>query len=231
MKQAVVLAAGKGERMLPLTEGLPKPLIKINDKPFITYLLDNLEKAGYEKVFLVVEYLKDKMKEYFANHSYSFDFQFIDQGEPMGTGHAVLVAKDYVEGEFAVINGDDIYPLNDLKNIPFGDNYNYIYAFKHENPKNFGVIVYEGEFLVDLEEKPENPKSNLVNSGLYKFTPEIFDALSKIHKSKRGEYELTSAIYLLAKEKRVKVKEVEFWQPFGKLEDIPIVEKLVKEKF
>jgi len=217
--------------MLPLTKNVPKPLIEINGKPFITYLLDNLEKAGYEKVVVVVGYLKEKIKNYFKNHNYSFDLQFVDQGEPLGTGHAVSVAKDFVEGEFVVINGDDVYPLENLKNIPFGDNFNYVHAYKHSNPSNYGAIVREGEYLISLKEKPKNSKSNLINSGLYKFTPEIFDALSKIDKSERGEYEITSAIDLLAKEHRVKVKELSFWQPLGKIEDILLVKKIIEEKF
>lgn len=231
MKQAVVLAAGKGIRMTPLTENKPKPLIEINGKPFITYLLGNLDKAGYEKVFLVVEYLKEQIKAYFKNHDYGFELIFIDQGDYLGTGHAVKMAEGYVKGEFAVIMGDDVYSFNDLNNIPFGDNYNYIYAFKHDEPSRFGVIIYEGEYLVDLEEKPENPKSDLINCGLYKFTPEIFDALSKIDKSERGEYELTSAVILLSKERKIKIKQVEFWQPLGINEDIPKVEECIKRNF
>ena len=149
--QAVILAAGKGTRMLPLTKDIPKPLLEINGKPFICYLLENLDKAGYTKVFLVVEYLKEQIKDYFKNHEYGFELGFIEQGEPLGTGHAVVAAKNYVKGEFAVINGDDIYSPSDLKNMPFGDGYNYIYALKHKDAKRFGVIKQKGEFLAGLE--------------------------------------------------------------------------------
>lgn len=231
MKQAVIMAAGKGVRMKPLTDDLPKPLIEINGKPFIAYLLESLDQAGYEKVFMVVEYLKDKIKNAFKDHSYNFDLQFVDQGEPLGTGHAVNAVKDIVQGEFAVISADDIYLPESLKDIPFEDGYNYIYAFKHPEPSRFGVLVCEGDFLTELEEKPENPKSDLTNAGLYKFTPEIFDALSKIGKSPRGEYELTSAVDLLAKERKVKVKQLKFWQPLGNLDDIPLVEECIRNNF
>ena len=229
MRHAVILAAGKGRRMLPLTKDTPKPLLIINGKPFISYLLDNLEKAGYEKVILVVHYLKEKIEKFLEEKKYEFEVVLIDQGEALGTGHAVNIVKNSVKGEFVVINGDDVYSLKDLQEIPFGDNYNYIYGFKIPDPTGFGVLVHEGEFLIDLEEKPNNPKSNLINTGLFKFTSKIFDALSKIDKSERGEYELTSAVHLLALQRKVKIKEAELWQPLGKIEHIPKVEALLSK--
>jgi bifunctional UDP-N-acetylglucosamine pyrophosphorylase/glucosamine-1-phosphate N-acetyltransferase len=232
LKQAVVLAAGKGTRMLSLTKNTPKPLIRVGGRPFIEYLFKNLEKAGFEKIFLVVEYLKEQVYEHFKNHDFSFEIKIIEQGKALGTGHAVNIVKDYVKGDFAVINGDNIYSADDLKKISFDDNYNYIFAIEHEKPESFGVLVEEDGFLVDIEEKPENPKSNLINAGLYKFTPKIFDALDKIERSPRGEYELTSAIGLLAAEKKVKISILnDYWIDLGRFEDFEKVEKFVRKNF
>ena len=119
MKQAIILAAGKGTRMLPLTKTIPKPLVNINGRPFITYLLDNLNEAGFTKVFLVVGYLKEQIESYFENHNYDFEIETIEQEEMLGTGHALNITKEYVKGEFAVINGDNLYSVNDLKEMPF----------------------------------------------------------------------------------------------------------------
>ncbi|MFH1770920.1 MAG: sugar phosphate nucleotidyltransferase [archaeon] len=232
MRQAVILAAGKGVRMLHLTKDIPKTLIDINGKPFISYLLENLKQAGYEKVYFIVGYKKEKQEKFFENNDFGMKIKLIHQKEQLGTGHAVSIVEPFVEGNFVLVVGDDLFSANDLGNINFYDDYNYIYGLKHNDPKKFGVLVSDNDFLVEIEEKPKNPKTNLINSGLYKFTPEIFEALKEIEKSPRGEYELTSAIDILAKKKKVKVKILkDYWIDFGRFEDVPKVEKFIKENF
>lgn len=232
MKQAVVLAAGKGVRMLHLTEKLPKALIEINNKPFITYLLKNLKDAGYEKIYFIVGYKKELLEEFFEKNDFGMKIVTVFQKEQLGTGNAVSVVEPFIKDNFVLIVGDDLFSANDLGSINFDDDYNYIYGLEHDNPKKFGVLVSDNDFLIEIEEKPENPKSNMINSGLYKFTPEIFVALKEIEKSPRGEYELTSAIDILAKKKKVKVKVLEdYWIDFGRFEDIPRVKAFIKENF
>lgn len=229
MRQAVVLAAGKGIRMLPLTKYVPKPLVPINGKPFLSYLLSHLEGAGYEKVFILVGHKKDRVEEFFEKNNFSFKTKFIHQEERLGTGHAVGLARDYVEGNFVVLMGDNLYSKRDISSVNFEDDYNYIFALEHEQPQHFGVLNVEKDFLIEIEEKPSNPKSNLINAGFYKFTPEIFEALDKIEKSERGEYELTSAIQLLAEEQKVKVEKLkDYFVDLGKYEDIPKVQEFIK---
>jgi dTDP-glucose pyrophosphorylase len=101
-----------------------------------------------------------------------------------------------------------------------------------DNPQEYGVFVKRGDFLEEIIEKPKEFKGNLINTGLYKFTPEIFQKISEVELSPRGEYELTDAINLLAQEKKVKVKELkDYWLDFGKPEDIKKVSDfLEKEK-
>lgn len=232
IKQAVVLVAGKGVRMLHLTENLPKALIEINNKPFITYLLRNLKDAGYEKIYFIVGYKKELLEEFFEKNDFGMEIITVFQKEQLGTGHAVSVVEHMIEGNFVLVVGDDLFSAKDLGSINFDDDYNYIYGLKHDDPKKFGVLVSDNGFLVEIEEKPEHPKTNLINSGLYKFTPEIFDALKEIEKSPRGEYELTSAIDILAKKRKVKVRVLEdYWIDLGRFEDIPRVEASIKEKF
>ncbi|NQU98302.1 NTP transferase domain-containing protein [Candidatus Woesearchaeota archaeon] len=231
MKQAVILAAGKGIRMLPLTKYVPKPLVEINGKPFLYYVLKNLEKAGYERVYIVVGHKKDKVEEFFSKNSFNFEIKFIHQLKRLGTGHAVKLLDAHIKKSFVVLMGDNYYSFNDLNNINFEDDYSYVYALKHETPEKFGVLVTKGDLLVEIEEKPENPKTNLINAALYKFTPEVFDILKKIKKSSRGEYELTSAIDVLSKKNKVKVKELESWVDLGKFDDIPKVEAFMKKNF
>lgn len=230
MRQVVILAAGKGVRLKPFTDTKPKPLVDINDRPFIHYIFKNLESAGFERVFLVVEYLKEQIIEYVDNHNFSFDVVIVEQGEPLGTGHAVKVVEGLVQGNFVVINGDDLFSVKDLSKINLDDNYSYIFGGEHPNPQNFGVLEIEGDFLIGIQEKPKNPATNIINLGLYKFTSEIFEAIDKIEKSPRGEYELTDAIMFLVQKRKMKVLKVEgYCFTLGCPDDIPILENFLKE--
>lgn len=232
MKQAVVLAAGQGVRMLPLTKEIPKPLIEINGKPFLEYLLRNLETAGYEKVFLVVGYKKNKIESFIKQTSFNFEVEFVEQKERLGTGHAVNLLKDKIEGNFVLLMGDNLYSEIDFAEIPLDDNNNYVYGYKHTSPKGFGILVHEEDILIEIQEKPEVPPSNIINVALYKFTNEIFGVLTNIEKSSRGEFELTCGVNLLAKQKKVKLSLLkDYWLNLGVPADIPILERFVKTNF
>ncbi len=229
-KQAVILAAGRGVRMKRLTIDTPKPLVNVNGKPFLYYFLKNLERAGYTKVFLVVGYKKERLFDFLKKNGFQFDIVIVEQKEALGTGHAVLMTKPHIKENFVVINGDNLFSERDLKNINFSDDFNYLYGLEHEHPEKFGVLKTCGEFLVDIQEKPAKPETNLINTGLYKFTPEIFNALEKIEKSPRGEYELTSAVSLLVKKRKVKVKTLkDYYVHLGIFEDVPKVEEFIRK--
>ena len=227
--KVVILAAGKGERILPLTENIPKVLVDINGKPFLFFLMKSLQKAGYTEFGLVVGYKKEKIVDFLD--AYGFEATLIHQGEQLGTGHAVLQAKDFVGGDnFVCTNGDDLRGVEDFEAMRKEDEFNYVMGADVENPEKFGVLVVKNGFLEKVVEKPKEFMGKLVNTGIYKFTPEIFAALEKIEKSERGEYEVTAAISLLAQEKKVKViTQKGFWMGIGRKEDIPHVEEKVKE--
>lgn len=227
--KTVVLAAGKGVRMLPLTENIPKVLVEVNGKPFLYYLLKNLEKAGFSEFGLIVGYKKEKVADFVRK--YKFNAKLIEQKEQLGTADAVNKAKDFTNGEnFIVVSGDNFFDAKDMAKFNRNDDINYIAGFKVENPERYGVLATKNDMLVRIHEKPKEFVGNLINAGMYKFTPEIFDAINKIGKSPRGEYELTDAISILAEKGKVKVIKLEnFWKDFGKLDDISLMEKFLKE--
>jgi len=101
------------------------------------------------------------------------------------------------------------------------DGYTYIAGFYHRHPEKYGVLFADDGFLEKIVEKPKEHIGNLINTGLYKFTPEIFEAVNKIKPSVRGEYELTDAVTLLAGKKKVKIKQIQdYWLDFGNPGDI-----------
>lgn len=218
--KVIILAAGKGVRMLPLTNEIPKVLVEVNGQPFLHYVLKNLQKAGYQNFCLIVGHKKEKLEEFLAKEN--IKAKMIEQAEQKGTGDAVKLAKEFVgQDNFIVLGGDNLWNPEDLKAINKEDNFNYISGIEVLNPEKYGVLIEENGYLTEIKEKPKEFVGNLINTGLYKFTPEIFEALKKIKISARDEYELTDAITLLAKEKKVKILKIkDYWKDLGSLSDI-----------
>ena len=149
--------------------------------------------------------------------------------EEYGTLCPLKCVKDIIKENFLMVYGDNLYSVEDLKSFNIDDKYNYVAGFIHKHPEKYGVFVSDNGFLKEIIEKPKKYVGDLINTGLYKFTPEIFDKISQICKSSRGEYELTDAITLLAKEKKVKIKKIQdYWFDFGNPGDIIKVSKFLK---
>ncbi len=225
------MCGGKGTRMLPLTENIPKVLIPINNRPFLYYLLKDLQKAGFNEFGIIVGYKKEKIIQFCEE--YNFNATFIEQTELLGTGDAVKRAKDFTGNEqFLVCGGDNLWSVDDFKQLNTNDEFTYVSGYKVSNPELYGVLSTDGDFLTSIVEKPKEFVGDLISTGLYKFTPEIYDALDKIELSPRGEYELTDAIAILADQRKVKVLKLQgYWKDLGKLDDIPTMEKFILDEW
>lgn len=212
---AVILCAGNGTRLMPLTENRPKPMIPIAGKPILEWIIEKIEDF-VDNIYLIVKYKKEAIIKYFEGNR---KIKFIEQKRFDGTGYAVLMAKDFIDNDFLVLNGDVIFE-DDLKD--FIKYKNAMTLKEVENPKNFGVVVVDNENnITELQEKPNNPKSNLINAGIYKFEPEIFEILKGIKPSERREVELTDAIKELVKDKKIKgIKLNGYWNDIGRPWDI-----------
>ena len=242
IKKVVIAAAGQGTRMLELTKDQPKHIIEVQDKPFLFYLLDNLYFAGYREIILVLGFKADLVAEVLENYAPpgddEFEIQAVNQFEILGpkekeygTACPLKCVGDFVDDDFIYLNGDNLFSVNDLKSMNIDNEYNYIAGLEHKNPEKYGVLIRDGEdFLEKIIEKPKEYAGNIINAGLYKFTPEVFEKLSLIKKSPRGEYEITDAISLLAADKKVKIKIIkDFWHDFGNPADIEKLEKFIKD--
>lgn len=201
--KAVVLAAGKGTRLRPLTDNKPKALVEVNGKPIIQDVFDNCIGLGVEEFVVVVGYLKEKIIERYGDDYCGVPITYAHQREQLGLAHAVLEAEPYIDDDFMLMLGDNVFRAN-LRDVvrrqreSRADAAFLVEEVSIEEASRFGVLRtnHYGE-IQEVMEKPENPPSNLVMTGFYTFTPEIFHASHLIQPSDRGEYELPDAIDLL----------------------------------
>jgi len=238
IRKVVVFAAGRGTRMRALSKQTPKHLIQIFGKPFLYYLLSNLRQAGFEEIVMVTGYLSEQMEKFVSKHRHEFPLfttvnQFELLGEEMyGTLMPLIAAQDQVKDEnFIVVMGDNLYSLTDLQAFrKQDDTYCYVGGFEVPNPEQYGTLVSSSDgYLQSIDERSSHPISNVINSALYKFTPEIFTKVDQVDKSPRGEYEITDAVTILADEHKVKVLPLqEYWLDFGKPEDIEELENFIR---
>ncbi|MEK6900902.1 MAG: sugar phosphate nucleotidyltransferase [Nanoarchaeota archaeon] len=233
--KAVLLAAGRGVRLLPLTLDKPKVLIDVNGKPFLWYVLEHLRLAGFDDIGLVVGYKKEKVEAFvdgYVQKQGGMKITLIEQQKQLGTGNAVLCAQEFVGTDnFMVYYTDNLISMGDLRRLPVDDEFNYIMAMQVQYPERYGVLVHEGDMLLEIREKPQEYCGNWVNAGIYKFTPEVFALLDKVTLSPRGEVELTDAVTMLAKKRKVKVLKLkEYWLDLGVKDDIPKVGTFLKEE-
>ena len=244
VKKVVIAAAGQGTRMLGLSADRSKHLILVKNRPFLAYLLDHLVLAGYSDIILVVGFKKELMdnfkKDYLASSNNSeIKIEIVDQCDILGskekeygTACPVKCVRNIVGNEdFIYVFGDNLFSVADLKSMDNNDNFCYVAGIKQDHPEKYGVLIKDGgDFLEKIVEKPKENLGNVINAGLYKFTPEILKKLSLIKKSERGEYEITDAISLLSEEKKVKIKIIkDYWIDFGCPADIEKLSKFLND--
>jgi glucose-1-phosphate thymidylyltransferase len=201
--QAVVLAAGKGTRLEPLTDDKPKPLVEVNGRPLIEDVFDNLIEIGVDEFVAVVGYKKEKIIERYEDEYRGVPITYAHQREQKGLAHALLQAESHVDGDFVLMLGDNVFRgnLGDVVNRQSEDRADAAFLVEEvpmEEASRYGVCdTNEYGEIVRVVEKPEDPPSNLVMTGFYTFTPAIFHACHLVQPSDRGEYEITDAINLL----------------------------------
>ncbi len=201
--QAVVLAAGKGTRLRPLTEDKPKGLVEVNGRPILSYCFDELVELGASELYVVVGYEKEQIIEYYGDSYEGVPITYSHQREQRGLAHALLTVEEYVDDDFMLILGDNIFDANlgDVVNRQREERADAAFLVEevpYDDASRYGVCDTNdyGE-IVEVIEKPDEPPTNLVMTGFYTFTPAIFHACHLVQPSNRGEYELSEAIDLL----------------------------------
>lgn len=200
---AVVLAAGEGTRLRPLTEDKPKGMVEVNEKPILTHCFEQLVELGADELVVVVGYLKERIIEHYGDEFEGVPITYAHQREQKGLAHALLTVEEYINDDFMLMLGDNIFQAN------LGD----VVRRQQEERADAAFLVEEVEWgeasrygvcdtnkygeITDVVEKPDDPPSNIVMTGFYTFSPAIFHACHLVQPSNRGEYEISEAIDLL----------------------------------
>lgn len=210
--KAVILAAGEGSRMRPLTYTRPKVMLPIANRPILEHLLLASKQAGIEEFVFIVGYCDQQVLDYFGNgEKWGVRLDYLVQRRQLGTADAIATAADFIQGKFLVMNGDILVKARDIRSLAQHD-VTTMSLFRASEVGNLGVVETSGDRIVRIHEKVEKPPSNLANAGLYLFTPEIFNATARIPKSPRGEYEITDALQMMINEgQQVSYRVIDYW--------------------
>ena len=210
--KAVILAAGEGSRMRPLTYTRPKVMLPIANKPILEHLLIEATEAGIKEFIFIVGYHDEQVRDYFRNgKKWGVKIDYITQRKRLGTADAIKGVKALVVGNFLVMNGDIVASKEDIVSLSSrGDN--TIGVKDVEDVRDLGVIEVSGGRVIRIYEKTTRPPSNMANAGLYLFTPVIFDAIAQTPKSPRGEYEITDSLQLMIEQgHHVAYQRIGYW--------------------
>ncbi|MCK4964439.1 MAG: NTP transferase domain-containing protein [Dehalococcoidia bacterium] len=210
--KAVILAAGEGNRMHPLTYTRPKVMLPLANKPILEHLLLEAREAGIREFVFVVGYRSDTVRSFFGNGDrWQVSIEYVTQMKQLGTTHALSMVERLIDGKFLLINGDVIVGGEYIRKIAAKNDIS-LSLVEVTNPRDLGVVEVEEGQVVRIYEKVANPPSNLANAGLYLLTADIFAAVSGVKKSPRGEYEITDSLQLLIDEQhRVSYEIIDNW--------------------
>jgi glucose-1-phosphate thymidylyltransferase len=234
--KGLILSGGKGTRLRPITHTGAKQLIPVANKPILFYGLEAMAEAGIREVGIVVGHTRSEIERETGDGSrWDMTITYIDQPEPLGLAHAVLISRDYLGDEdFVMYLGDNILKSGIASLVEeFGRNRPeaMILLSRVPDPGRFGVAEIEGDRVTGLVEKPKVPPSDLALVGVYLFQPAIHQAVENIEPSRRGELEITDAIqYLIDGHRRVESHIVEgWWKDTGQVKDILEANRMVLE--
>jgi NDP-sugar pyrophosphorylase family protein len=212
---AIILAAGKGTRLRPYTERLPKPLLPVQGRPILDWIIGALPPV--DRLIVVVNYLGEQIEEYLAGQNHVKNWTTVRQKEPRGTGDALMSCREHCQADrVMVLNGDDLIGRADLlklSQVPMG-----ILAHAVQEPEHFGIIFPTPEqMLARIVEKPTGlVPPQLANIGGYMFPKHVFGLTLPL--SPRGEYEITDAVSQLSADGAFHVVQAGYWLPIGNID-------------
>ncbi|MFB6174321.1 MAG: bifunctional sugar-1-phosphate nucleotidylyltransferase/acetyltransferase [Halobacteriales archaeon] len=213
--QTVVLAAGEGTRMRPLTDRRPKPTLPVAGRPLISHVLGAAAEAGASRFVLVVGYRADAVREHVGDAVAGIPVEYVRQEPQRGTADAVRTAGPALEdAPFVVLAGDNLYDAGTLAALY--ERAPAVGAFEVEDPRPYGVFELEGDRVTGVIEKPDDPPSKRVNVSAYAFEARARGWLEAVEESERGEYELTDVLARQIDAGGVRAVTFERWLDVGR---------------
>ncbi len=236
--KAIIPLAGKGTRLRPHTYSKAKPLIHVAGKTVLAHIIDRINPLGVNEFIFIIGDMGDQIKDFVKENYKDHDLKatFIEQKELLGDGHAVSLAKDYVNEDIIIVFSDTIFEA-DLSNIKKTKNDGIMFVHETQDPKRFGIVTVKNNIVIEVEEKPEHPKSNLAAIGLYYFKDSraVFDALDKVinhKKSSKGEYRIADALVIMLENGiKLEVGKVDEWLDTGKPETLLETNRILLSKY
>ncbi len=214
--QCVILAAGKGTRMRPLTNSLPKPLVKVAGKTLLDHIVESLP-SSVEELIIVTGYLEENIRAHCGQEFHGKKVTYIHQSEQKGTAHALWLCKEHLRGRFLFMFADDLHGKDDIARVTSYSR--AMLTFQTDTPERFGIVVRHPDgTLADIIEKPEHPPSNLASTGVMVLDTHIFEY--EVKSEKNGEFYLTDIIEEYAQKYPIAVVEQRLWIPIGYPEDV-----------
>ncbi|MFC6940268.1 sugar phosphate nucleotidyltransferase [Salinirubellus sp. GCM10025818] len=209
IETGVVLAAGEGTRLRPMTHNRPKPMLPAANRPILEHVLDALVDAGVSELVLVVGYKRDRVQDHVGPTYRGLPVEYVGQGKQLGSGHALLQAREAASGSMLVVNGDRIIDRGMTTSVVEAfDGETTIGVVREHNPGRYGSVEVEGDRVVGLIENPDEPTFGFVNAGIYAFTAGVFDRLEATPRTD-GELPITDTVLREAESEEGSVRAVE----------------------
>ena len=197
IRDAVVLAAGEGTRLRPLTRHRPKPMLPAANRPILEYVFDALIDAGIERINVVVGYKHDRVQDHFGSDYRDVPIEYVHQRKQLGSGHALLQADGAVDEPFIAVNGDQIADPRMVAAVMEaageGDAVARLAVIEREEVGSYGAVTLNDDHVVQFIEKPQAGTYHLLNAGVYAFDDRIFDVLDETPRPE-GDLDLPDAI-------------------------------------
>lgn len=198
--KAVILAGGAGKRLHPVTRRRPKPMIPIANRPILEYIVESVVEAGIDKIVLVVGYERDRIQTYFGDgDDWGVSIDYVIQEKQLGTAHAVAQAEPHIDSSFLVLNGDCIIDSSVVssvqESVTDGETAHALAVTRVARPELYsGVTTADRQVRTIETDTQQDTDTELVNAGIYGFSPGVFDAIRDTDPSRNGEYELPSTV-------------------------------------
>ena len=208
---AVVLAAGEGTRLRPLTRNRPKPMLPAGNRPILEHVLDSLVDVGIDQLVLVVGYRRTRVQEHFGHEYRDVPIEYVVQDKQLGTGHALSQAREVVSEAHLVVNGDHLVEASAISAVQdtfeSTDTPATLAVIEREDASKYGAVTVADGLVREIVEKPQTGTYRLINAGIYAFEPGIFDAIEQTERQE-GELALTDTLADLVDRDRVTAVEV-----------------------